>query len=66
MKQPMRIFVTAGGLAWLGALSGFSQDKTAERPWRKIQLSKDFTSEGIYCGDFNRDGKTDIVAGDGR
>ncbi|MGA2622148.1 MAG: VCBS repeat-containing protein [Thermoguttaceae bacterium] len=63
MKQSMRICVLATGLTCLGSGSGFSQEKAAERPWRKIQLNKDFTSEGIYYGDFNRDGKTDIVAG---
>jgi len=29
----------------------------------KVQLNKDFTSESIYYGDFNRDGKPDIVSG---
>jgi hypothetical protein len=31
--------------------------------WKKIQLSDQFTCEGAAVGDFNRDGKMDIVAG---
>ena len=31
--------------------------------FRKLQLSEQFYAEGAYYGDFNRDGKLDIVAG---
>ena len=31
--------------------------------FKTIQISDDFTSESIACGDFNRDGVLDIVAG---
>jgi HEAT repeat protein len=34
-----------------------------ESAFRKIQLSSEFYTEGAYFGDFNRDGKMDIVAG---
>ena len=63
MKHLMRLFVLATGLTLLCSPTGFSQEKTADAPWRRIQLDKDFTAEGISCGDFNRDGKMDIVAG---
>ena len=59
----MRTLLTATALALLAPLAGFSAEKAADMTWRKIQLNQDFTSEGISCGDFNRDGKMDIVAG---
>jgi len=31
--------------------------------WKKLQLSKEFWSEGANYGDFNHDGKMDVVAG---
>jgi hypothetical protein len=33
------------------------------RTWKKIQLSDVFTCEGAAVGDFNHDGKMDVVAG---
>ncbi|HEX5218903.1 MAG TPA: HEAT repeat domain-containing protein [Verrucomicrobiae bacterium] len=35
----------------------------SESAFKKIQLSADFYAEGAYYGDFNRDGKLDVVAG---
>ena len=31
--------------------------------WQKIQLTDQFWSEGAHFGDFNKDGKMDIVSG---
>ena len=31
--------------------------------WQRVELSNEFTAEGAGTGDFNRDGKLDIVAG---
>jgi hypothetical protein len=31
--------------------------------WKKVQLSTEFLSEGAAAGDFNHDGKTDVVSG---
>ncbi|MDB5356889.1 MAG: repeat protein, partial [Phycisphaerales bacterium] len=31
--------------------------------WKKITLSHDFVSEGANFGDFNHDGKQDVVSG---
>ena len=31
--------------------------------WKKITLSEEFLSESVGCGDFNRDGHMDVVAG---
>jgi hypothetical protein len=33
------------------------------RSWKKVQLSDVFTCEGAAAGDFNKDGKMDVVAG---
>ena len=40
-----------------------ADDKYALSHWHKQQLSDVFFSEGAGSGDFNKDGKTDIVAG---
>jgi hypothetical protein len=32
--------------------------------WKRTELDNKFRSEGVAVGDFNRDGKTDIAAGD--
>ena len=31
--------------------------------YKKVTLSRDFYAEGAYFGDFNRDGKMDVVIG---
>ncbi|MFM9068157.1 MAG: FG-GAP repeat domain-containing protein, partial [Planctomycetota bacterium] len=33
------------------------------RTFKKIKLSDKFYSEGMFYGDFNKDGKLDVVAG---
>ena len=38
-------------------------EKTPARRTRKITLSDKFYCEGANCGDFNNDGKLDVVAG---
>lgn len=39
-------------------------DKTADHNWTRITLDTRFRSEGVAIGDFNKDGRNDIVAGD--
>lgn len=41
----------------------FAANATAEVKFRKLQLADKYYCDGINHGDFNRDGKTDIVAG---
>lgn len=41
------------------ALSSFAGDVK----WKTIQLTNEFHAEGAACGDFNKDGKNDIVYG---
>jgi len=43
-------------------LPGAAADYTVHS-WKKIQLSQHFWSEGANFGDFNKDGKMDIVSG---
>ena len=33
------------------------------RTWKKIKVTDKFYAEGAYIGDFNKDGKMDVVAG---
>src|SRR5690349_20893484 len=44
------------------SLSAFAADYTVHT-WKKIQLSDLFWSEGANIGDFNHDGKMDVVSG---
>ena len=44
------------------SFTGFAADDTVHS-WKKIQLSDQFWSEGANAGDFNHDGKMDIVSG---
>ena len=39
-------------------------DQDADRNWTRIELDPEFRSEGVAVGDFNGDGKNDLVAGD--
>jgi hypothetical protein len=45
------------------ALAGEPRDEYVVRAWKKIVLHELFYSEGATVGDFNKDGKTDMVAG---
>ncbi|HWN97078.1 MAG TPA: VCBS repeat-containing protein, partial [Methylomirabilota bacterium] len=53
-------FVLAGALSV--SISTFGADDTVHT-WKKIQLSDLFWSEGANIGDFNHDGKMDVVSG---
>ena len=53
-------FALAGVLAV--SVSTFAADYTVHT-WKKIQLSDQFWSEGAAIGDFNKDGKMDVVSG---
>ena len=55
------IAVTAGILAGLGLLCLLRRAAGADV--QKVRLSDKFYAEGAYYGDFNRDGKLDVVAG---
>jgi hypothetical protein len=44
------------------SLSTFAADYTVHT-WKKTQLSDQFWSEGATIGDFNKDGKMDVVSG---
>lgn len=55
----------AGLASAAGAKSDGSGEATyASVPWKRIQLDETFRSEGVAAADLNRDGKTDVVAGD--
>ncbi len=50
----------------LGLLAAASIAWAADKPsptWKKTQLTDKFYCEGAYYGDFNKDGKMDIVSG---
>jgi hypothetical protein len=55
-------FVCLVALTLLSAPFARAEDK-AEITWKKIVLSDKFYGEGANFGDFNHDGKTDIVSG---
>jgi hypothetical protein len=58
-----KCFALAGALsASILSLQTFAADYTVHT-WRKIQLSDQFWSEGANIGDFNKDGKMDVVSG---
>jgi hypothetical protein len=56
-------FALAGALS--ASLVGFAADAAefTVHTWKKIQLSDLFWSEGAHIGDFNHDGKMDVVSG---
>jgi hypothetical protein len=59
----MKSIALAGVLsASLFPLSTLAADYTVHT-WKKIQLSDQFWSEGATIGDFNKDGKMDVVSG---
>src|SRR6266478_3488216 len=54
------------GFLLLGASVAAAADAPAakgEIHWKKITLSREFLSEGANFGDFNHDGKVDVVSG---
>ncbi|HEX4792516.1 MAG TPA: VCBS repeat-containing protein [Humisphaera sp.] len=54
------------GFLLLGASMAAAADAPAakgEIHWKKITLSREFLSEGANFGDFNHDGKVDVVSG---
>ncbi len=55
------IAVMAGILAGLGFSACFAEPPAPT--FKKSVLSDKFYAEGAYYGDFNRDGKLDVVAG---
>jgi FG-GAP-like repeat len=51
--------IPIAALALLGAATCFAEDIT----WKKIPLTDKFYAEGANAGDFNKDGKMDVVYG---
>ncbi len=47
----------------LAAAPAGEGDEYVIRPFKKITVSEKFWAEGAHCGDFNKDGKMDVVAG---
>lgn len=39
-------------------------DENTDHSWARIELDPAFRSEGVAVGDFNKDGRNDVVAGD--
>ena len=62
MKRIMTTRLTGIVLA-LSSLVAFSADDYTIHSFKKIQLSDQFWSEGASFGDFNKDGKGDVVSG---
>jgi hypothetical protein len=62
----LRPGVICGGVWLLLSIAASTIGSAAEPPaptFEKIRLSDKFYAEGAYYGDFNRDGKLDVVAG---
>ena len=58
----IKFSIAIAGFATASLLSCSAEDATLHS-FKKIQLSDQFWSEGAYFGDFNKDGKMDIVSG---
>jgi hypothetical protein len=53
-------------LGWASLALFVSQFSLAAEPsWQRIPIDAEFRAEGVAIGDFNRDGKMDVAAGDG-
>jgi FG-GAP-like repeat len=64
MRNRPMIQATAAALALVGvSLATVHGEDYVLRSFKKIKLTDKFYSEGMYHGDFNKDGKTDVVAG---
>ncbi|MDB5345918.1 MAG: repeat-containing protein [Schlesneria sp.] len=61
IKRTALAFVAVWCLA-CSAMSTHAEDHVL-RTFKKIKITDQFFSEGMYYGDFNRDGKTDVTAG---
>lgn len=57
----MRKLMLAGMVLVLGSAATFAADRTAK--FKKLQLTDQFWAEGAHYGDFNHDGKIDVVSG---
>jgi hypothetical protein len=68
LKSLSAMFLSASAIFAADAPHGEQAPTTAPAPftdphWKKITMSRDFVSEGANFGDFNHDGKQDVVAG---
>lgn len=51
-------------LTLIGGIGDFRPCAADEPPWQRVQIDATFRAEGVAVGDFNKDGKPDISAGD--
>jgi len=62
IKQTALVFAAAS--LWFGfGTSVLTAEDHVLRTFKKIKMTDKFYSEGMYYGDFNNDGKTDVTAG---
>jgi len=57
------VVVAAAAAPLFAAPPGEKKEEYVVRTWKKIQISDKFYAEGANVGDFNKDGKMDVVAG---
>ncbi|MFM9114699.1 MAG: FG-GAP repeat domain-containing protein [Planctomycetota bacterium] len=63
MKFRMALWLLVASMCWFCAPVSAQESKPILRTFKKIKLSDKFYSEGMFYGDFNKDGKLDVVAG---